>query len=460
MFRRVALGGVRNAGAMMGSSGRIGMYARGFSSLPSHTTLLMPALSPTMTEGVIANWLKAPGDEVEAGQPVCEIETDKATVDFEVQDDGILAKILTEAGGSPIPVGSVIGVIVEEAGDVAAFANVTAEQLGGESTAPAASAPAPAAPAPAAPAPAVEAAPAKRVEGARVFASPFARKIAVESGVEISAIAGTGPNGRIVAADVQHFLTLPAAEQASAEVAAASTDAVPGAPAGGLGFIDYPVTADAQALAKQMELSKHEIPHYYLNSEIDISELLSVREQLNANLAADEHVSVNDFVVRAAAIAMNRVPDVNASWGKTFIRKYDQCDINVAVIDSEGENTVMPVIRGANNKGLSSIAKECKMLMDPESDEVDFGVGTFTISNMGSFGVKAFTPIVRQPQAASLGVGTITKRAIPGADGEVKIVSNMTVTLSCDHRVVDGAVSAGWLQEFKSLLQNPMSMLL
>ncbi|GBG25806.1 Dihydrolipoyllysine-residue acetyltransferase component of pyruvate dehydrogenase complex, mitochondrial [Hondaea fermentalgiana] len=475
---QAALGAGRGSGAA--AAQRLAGMARAMSSLPSHTKLTLPALSPTMSEGVIASWLRKEGDFVEAGQPVCEIETDKATVDFEVQDDGYLARILVEAGGPAQPVGEVIGVLVEDKEDVAAFASVTLADMSEGGSAPAPEKkeePAPAKqeqkkeePAPAqTSAPAASSTPAGQSSGERVFASPLARKLMAENNVDLYALTGTGPNGRIIKADVEDYLASPQAQEA-APAEAASSEA-PAAFSGASGdYFDVPVAEDAQELAAQLEQSKHEVPHYYLNCDIDVSALLDVRAQLNAKLPEDQQVSVNDFVVRAAALSMQAVPDVNASWGKTFIRQYRTVDINVAALTSPDDGVLMPVIRGAERKGLTAISAEMRSFVS-DSDEVDLdlGVGTFTISNMGAFGVKTFTPIVRQPQGSSLGVGTITRRAVPVAASveadlsqgpPVKIVPTMTVTLSSDHRVVDGAVGARWLQHFKTLLESPLNMLL
>lgn len=504
--RRAALA---SAARRCGVAQAPGLHTRWLSSaLPPHTPLTMPALSPTMEEGVVASWVAQEGDFVEAGQPVCEIETDKATVDFEVQDDGFLAKILAEAGGAPQPVGSVIGVLVEDEADVPAFANVTpadfdattpvaaaASAADQPSTTPAATpAAAPAAAALASAAPTPVAAPTPARSGERIFASPLAKKLLRENGVELASVFGTGPNGRIVKADVEAYLASPQA-QAQAQ---AQTQTQAGAPmtalggGSGPGFDDVPVAADAQALARELEKSKKDVPHYYLNTEIDVTSLLQLRAELNAGLPAAEHVAVNDMLIRAAALCMSRVPEVNSSWYDTFIRHHHDCHVNVATLTPTSAEAapglgprpaarvLMPLVRSANLKGLAAIAKETRALArveaeGEEDDAPDYGVGTFTISNLGAYGLKTFTPIVREPQACSLGVGTIASRAVPaklgpgggGPEGgsadfapAVEMVEVLTATLSCDHRVVDGAVGAQWLQEFKTVLQSPIKLLL
>jgi len=439
----------------------------------------MPALSPTMEEGVIAAWNKKEGEAFSAGESICEVETDKATVDFEAQDDGVLAKIIVQAGGSPVPVGTLIGVSVEDTSDVAAFANVTAEDLGeGESrdggaakedkpeamsqakpdqqeqqeTTPRSSPPSNSS---------RESKSNQEDGGGRVFASPLARKMMSESGIDPVVIPqGSGPKGRIIKADVEEFLASPQATGAHAQPRSASIG-------GGTSFVDYEVAQHEQDLAKQLEKSKKEVPHYYLNVEIKLDKLLEVRENLNSQFEEENHISVNDFIMRASAICMKHVPEVNSSWGGSFIRKYFDCDINLAALLGPEDQLLMPVIRKVNMKGLSEIALETrKVVSDSDDTEVDLGLGTFTISNMGAFGLRTFTPIIREPQACSLGIGTIGKRAFPGppspetGEPSVSIETTLIATLSCDHRVVDGATGAKWLQHFKSLLENPTNMLL
>lgn len=459
--------------------GLMKIWSRQF-SLPSHTKLTMPALSPTMTEGVIANWTKKVGDLVEAGEPICEIETDKATVDFEVVDDGYLAKIVVDANQPPLSVGSIIGIIVEEESDVAAFANVSASDLqeGGESSnndnnnnnssdsngtkqpieqaKPIASTPQVAT---------------QKNDGSRIFASPLAKLIARENGVSLEKITkASGPNGRILRADVEDFISSGAASATT--IASSSADVVTAvegqtmAPMSIGNAFDVPVSSDAQALAQQLEKSKREVPHYYLNVDVEIDNLLKLRDELNSSMPETDHISLNDFVVRAAALCMSRVPEANSSWGGSFIRKYKNVDINVAMINKNEDGLLMPVIRNAQNKGLGAIASESRDFISTDDEEsLDLGVGTFTISNLGAYGLKTFTPIVREPQGCSLGIGTISKRAIPGPVDEegkatIQVQTTLTATLSCDHRVIDGAVGAQWLQEFKALLKNPISMLL
>eukprot|EP00510_Aplanochytrium_minuta_P004379 CAMPEP_0184021712 /NCGR_PEP_ID=MMETSP0954-20121128/10105_1 /TAXON_ID=627963 /ORGANISM="Aplanochytrium sp, Strain PBS07" /LENGTH=430 /DNA_ID=CAMNT_0026303811 /DNA_START=216 /DNA_END=1508 /DNA_ORIENTATION=+ len=430
----------------------------------------MPALSPTMEEGVIALWNKKEGEEISAGESLCEIETDKATVDFELPDDGFLAKILVEAGGSPIKIGTPIGVLVEEESDLVAFANIAAESLvedtpaveeqsvsSTENVSPPTNTPTKSDNSIPTPDPTPVPSASMANTGGRSFASPLARKTAAESGVDVGSIPGTGPNHRVINADVLDFL------QSTPDISSSPDDSQTAhslfASAEG---VDHPVSKSEQDVANALSRRKQEVPHYYLNSEIDITKLLKLRESLNADL--DEAISLNDFLIRAASIVMKRVPDVNAAWHETFIRKYNYCDINVAMRTDAG--ILYPVVRNVESKGLAEIASETQKInsaTDALEDEM-FGHGTFTITNLGMYEVKSFLPIISDYQSASLGVGSISQIVVPNKDPEVdskfRVKHVVTVSLSCDHRVVDGAVSALWLQEYKALLEDPIKMLL
>jgi len=430
-------------------------------SLPPHVKLEIPALSPTMKEGVIASWVKNEGDQVEAGQPVCEIETDKATVDYEVQDQGYLAKILVPAGGPPKPCGTIIGILVEEKEDIPAFANYTVEET--PSMAETKSEPVSESKSVSKPESSKSESKPEFVasKGSRVFISPLAKVTAHSMGIDYSGITGSGPNGRIIKVDIDRY-EKQEQPQAPVGINGDPSAVFSGGISGGIsGYVDYPVSQDTQAIADALTKSKSTVPHYYVSAEIDISSLLSLREKLNESLP--DKISVHDFVIRASALSMKHVPQVNSSWGGSFVRQYENSDINVAIINKD-QDVMMPVIRAANNKGLSAISKECRSFL--KGIDMDVSNGTFTITNMGAYGLKSYTPIVREPQTCSLGVGTIVKRVVPGdginEDGspEIKVVSVMTVTLSSDHRVLDGALAATWLQEFKSLMQDPLKMLL
>ena len=420
----------------------------------------MPALSPTMEEGVIASWIKEEGEAISAGDSLCEIETDKATVDFEMVDDGFLAKRLVPAGGAPIPVGTLIAVMVDSEADVAAFAAVSAEQLQGGAPPPA---PKPEPEAAATAAPAQPVAPSAPVSSgaSRVFASPLARKTAAEKGVDVGNVPGTGPRGRVIAADVEEFVPGLVAESV------VSSGAAVGGGVAGIGgvFVDMAVPLNEGEAAMALAQRKREVPHYYLNCNIDVSQLLQLREELNAKLEEDEKLAVNDFVVRACAIVMQRLPHVNASWHETFIRQYKSTHINLAVRTEKG--VLYPVIKEVESKGLAAIAAEARQIEEAvrTGEGLDLSPGTFTITNLGAYGVRAVQPIVSPHQSLSLGVGTISQEVIPAVGGpegssRFRIKHNIMVSLSCDHRVVDGAVGAEWLQEFKKLLQDPPTMLL
>jgi len=375
-----------------------------------------------MEQGTISTWLKQEGEAFEAGDVICQVETDKATVDFEAQDDGVIAKIVI-AAGTEVKVGEPIMVVVESGDDVAAFADF---------------------------APGAAAAPAE--PGARVFASPLARRLARERGFLVDQVVGTGPGGRILAADVE------------AHVPTAAAAAAP-APVDGGDYVDFPVTEDAMALAAQFAQTKKEVPHYYLSIDLKLDNLLKVREELNDYVGSGD-LSMNDLVLKAAALTMRDVPDVNASWHGTFVRQYKRVDVNVLVNTDGG--VVAPVIRDAGAKGLGELSGmvKCKVAgveqgtLAPE----DYQAGTFSVANLGAYGVKSFSPIVMAPQACMLALGAAETRIVPSEDPASEEIYQeatvLTATLSCDHRVVDGAVGAQWLAAFKKYVENPMSMLL
>eukprot|EP00462_Mataza_sp_D1_P014162 CAMPEP_0175150516 /NCGR_PEP_ID=MMETSP0087-20121206/17937_1 /TAXON_ID=136419 /ORGANISM="Unknown Unknown, Strain D1" /LENGTH=475 /DNA_ID=CAMNT_0016436517 /DNA_START=21 /DNA_END=1448 /DNA_ORIENTATION=- len=425
---------------------------RFFSSYPDHIVLTMPALSPTMERGVIASWTKQPGDEVAAGQVMAEVETDKATVAFESVEEGFIAKILVDAGADEIEVGTPIAVLCETQEDVAKFSDFTAGASSSSSAELAAPTPE-AAPA----APAAAAAPTTtKSSGDRVIATPYARLLARERGVDISGVTGTGPERRILAADVLSFTPSAAAPAAPAAPAAAS--AIPAAPTPGSGFTDIPHSNIRKVTAQRLTQSKQEIPHYYLSTECNVDNLLSVRAKLNANREKSEKVSVNDFIVKASALALKANPAVNSSWMTDSIREFDYVDISVAVSTPTG--LITPIVKDADLKGLGGISSEIKELAGRARENKlqphEFMGGTFTISNLGMFGVHSFSAIINPPQAAILAVGGSSKRLnVDGTESNV-----MNVTLSCDHRVIDGAVGAQWLKSFKSYIEDPMSMLL
>ncbi|CAA7613806.1 Dihydrolipoyllysine-residue acetyltransferase component of pyruvate dehydrogenase complex [Magnetospirillum sp. LM-5] len=418
--------------------------------------ILMPALSPTMTEGTLARWLKAEGDAVKSGDVLAEIETDKATMEFEAVDEGVLGKIVVPAGTSGVAVNTLIGVILAE-GESAADIKAGAPKA---AAAPAAAVPTAAAPAAAAPVAAAA------HSGPRVFASPLAKRIAADAGIDLKAVAGSGPYGRIVKADVEKAkaggTAKPAPVAASAPAAAAPKPApVPAAanpfePA----FEEIPNSTMRKVIARRLTEAKATIPHFYLSIDCELDALLKVRSELNGRSDAYK-LSVNDFVIRAVALALKKVPAANASWGEDAIKRYTDVDVSVAVATPAG--LITPIIRHADHKGLASISAEMKELAGKAKDNKlkpeEFQGGGFTISNLGMYGVKDFAAIINPPQGAILAVGAGLQRPVVKA-GALAIATVMTCTLSVDHRVIDGAVGAEFLAAFKKLIEDPLSMLL
>ncbi|MBC7905845.1 MAG: pyruvate dehydrogenase complex dihydrolipoamide acetyltransferase [Rhodospirillaceae bacterium] len=418
--------------------------------------ILMPALSPTMSEGTLARWLKNEGDAVKSGDIIAEIETDKATMEFEAVDEGTIGKILIPGGTAGVKVNQPIAILLEEGEDSSAVANVGAK--------PAAAAPV-AAPA-AAPVPAAAAsAPAAAVHGGpRVFASPLAKRLAADGGIDLKLVTGSGPHGRIVKADVEQAIKggVKAAPAAAAPAAAkpaaapAPTAASPFEPA----FVELPNSTMRKVIAKRLTEAKSTIPHFYLSIDCEVDALLKVRSELNGRSDAYK-LSVNDFVIRAVALALKKVPAANASWGEEAIKRYTDVDISVAVATPNG--LITPIIHHADHKGLSAISNEMKELAvkarDGKLQPQEFQGGGFTISNLGMFGIKDFAAIINPPQGCILAVGAGEQRPVVKA-GALAVATVMTCTLSVDHRVVDGAVGAEFLAAFKKLIEDPLSMLL
>jgi len=426
--------------------------------------ILMPALSPTMTDGTLARWLVGEGDKVRSGDVIAEIETDKATMEVEALDDGVMAKIVVAEGSQNVAVNALIAVLAEEGEDVSEAAKMAEGADAAPAPAKAAPAPAPAsapkaeaeqvaAPAPTpAPTPASVPAPAASEGRARVFASPLARRIAGDAGLDIAAVKGTGPHGRIIRADV---------EDALAKVVAAPVAAV--APAGTSAQSERfePHNAMRRVIAERLQQSKQTAPHFYLTVECEIDTLLQARKALNDAAPEGVKISVNDMVVKAAAAALIAVPEVNGYFEAEGCRYFSDADICIAVAVDGG--LVTPVIRSANHLGLSAIASAsadlAKRARDNQLDPSEYSGGTFTISNLGMFGIKEFAAVINPPQAAILAVGAGEKRPVVRGD-DLAIATVMSVTLSADHRIVDGAVGAKWLQAFKGAIENPVTMLL
>lgn len=427
--------------------------------LPPHQEIGMPSLSPTMTEGNIARWLKKEGDKVSPGEVLCEIETDKATVEMECMEEGFLAKIIHGDGAQNIKVGEIIAVTVEDEDEIGKFKDYKPSQ----SSPPAKSSSAPKK---------VEQGPTKTPLSApsrpqeaksakeRVFASPLARKLAEDNNVPLASIKGTGPDGRVLKADVEDYLASPAKDSKAKDTPAQVL------PAQGLSYSDIPNAQIRKVTASRLLLSKQTIPHYYLTVDSCVDKLMELRSQLNSIQEANggKRISVNDLVIKAAALALRKVPACNSSWMNDFIRQYHDVNINVAVQTDNG--LFVPVIRNADKKGLSVISEEVKHLAQKAKDNSlkpeDYEGGTFTVSNLGGpFGVKQFCAIINPPQSGILAVGSAERRVVPGSGpNQFEFRSYMSVTLSCDHRVIDGAVGAEWLKAFKGYIENPNSMLL
>ncbi|KAI7986802.1 hypothetical protein LOK49_LG14G02089 [Camellia lanceoleosa] len=438
---------------------------RGYSTdsgLPPHQEIGMPSLSPTMTEGNIARWLKKEGDKVSPGEVLCEVETDKATVEMECMEEGYLAKIVRGDGEKEIKVGEVIAITVEDEEDIAKFKDYEPSKSGAAPAAKAASESAPPkeekveAPA-TSPEPKVTKAPAPSSAEDRIFASPLAKKLAEDHNVPLSSIKGTGPDGRIVKADIEDYL---ASGRKEVSRAAPKGDTV------SLDYTDIPHSQIRKITASRLLLSKQTIPHYYLTVDTCVDKLMELRSQLNSlqEASGGKRISVNDLVIKAAALALRKVPQCNSSWTNDYIRQYNNVNINVAVQTDNG--LFVPVIKDADKKGLSKISDDVKLLAQKAKENSlkpeDYEGGTFTVSNLGgSFGIKQFCAIINPPQAGILAVGSAEKRVVPGSGSEqYDFATFMSVTLSCDHRVIDGAIGAEWLKAFKGYIENPESMLL
>ncbi|KAJ0264007.1 Dihydrolipoyllysine-residue acetyltransferase component 2 of pyruvate dehydrogenase complex [Hirschfeldia incana] len=443
---------------------------RGFSSssdLPPHQEIGMPSLSPTMTEGNIARWLKKEGDKVAPGEVLCEIETDKATVEMECMEEGFLAKIVKEEGAKEIQVGEVIAITVEDEEDIQKFKDYTPSSGAAPEEKPAPEAkPAPSPPKeekveqPASAPEAKTSKPSSAPSGDRIFASPLAKKLAEDSNVPLSSIEGTGPEGRIVKADVEEFLASRGKETTTKP--SKSTDSK----AAALDYVDIPHTQIRKVTASRLAFSKQTIPHYYLTVDTCVDKLMGLRSQLNAfqEASGGKRISVNDLVIKAAALALRKVPQCNSSWTDEYIRQFSNVNINVAVQTENG--LYVPVVKDADKKGLSTIGEEVRFLAQKAKENSlkpeDYEGGTFTVSNLGGpFGIKQFCAVINPPQAAILAIGSAEKRVVAGSGpDQFNVASYMSVTLSCDHRVIDGAIGAEWLKAFKGYIETPESMLL
>ena len=436
--------------------------------------ILMPALSPTMEKGTLARWLKKEGEAIKSGDVIAEIETDKATMEVEAVDEGVLAKILVADGSADVPVNQVFGLIAGEGEDASAVAAGGMSGGGAPAAKPAAPVPTAAPAASAAPAPAV----APAASGQRVFASPLARRIAKDAGLDVALVQGSGPRGRVVERDVKAAIA--GGTGKAAPVAAPAPVAAAPRPAGAPqamsddtirklfepgSFTEIPHDNMRKTIARRLTEAKSTIPHFYLSVDCELDALLALREQINKAAPAKDgkpayKVSVNDFIVKALALALQRVPDANATWTEGAMLKHTRSDVGVAVSIPGG--LITPVVRNAEMKSLSAISNEIKDMaaraknrkLKPE----EYQGGTSAVSNLGMFGIKNFSAVINPPHATILAVGAGEQRIV-AKNGAPAVANVMSVTLSTDHRAVDGALGAELLAAFKQLIENPMGML-
>ncbi|MBV37541.1 MAG: pyruvate dehydrogenase complex dihydrolipoamide acetyltransferase [Rhodospirillaceae bacterium] len=428
-------------------------------------TITMPALSPTMTEGTLAKWLLKEGDTVQSGDLLAEIETDKATMEVEAADDGVLARILVAEGTEGVPVNAPIAIFLEEGEDASVFEDATSETAAAAVAALAAPTPtqAPATEAVAVTAPAAAPPVAVAASGGRILASPLARRMATQAGLDLASVSGSGPRGRIVKADIEAAEATGGTPAAAPVAPVTATPATPAADASALegDFELQPLSTMRKTIARRMSESKREAPHFYLTVDCELDALLSLRTELNERADAAFKLSVNDLVIKAAAVALMKVPAANAGYSEDGIKLYKSADISVAVASERG--LITPVIRNANGKGLEAISTEMRALAQKANDgklmPEDYQGGSFSISNLGMYGVKQFDAVINTPQACILAVGAGEQRAVV-KDGALAIATVMSVTLSVDHRAVDGAIGGQFLAAFKGLIQDPMTMLL
>jgi pyruvate dehydrogenase E2 component (dihydrolipoamide acetyltransferase) len=431
----------------------------------------MPALSPTMTTGTLAKWLVGEGDRVNSGDVIAEIETDKATMEVESVDDGIMAKIFVDAGTENVAVGAVIAVLAEdgetasdvakaglqESSSAAPVPSVAADAKERAEPEPIIAAPVTAAPVTAAPVTAAAPAPqTKSSDKPRIFASPLARRIAADQNIALKGITGSGPYGRILRRDVESAATA----QITQTTAAQAETLEAGVPQQG----DSYLVANSQmrkAIASRLQDSKQQAPHFYLTVDCVIDNLLEARKALNAKAAKGIKISVNDMIIRAAAMALIAVPEANASWEGENTRRFHHADIAMAVAIDGG--LITPIVWAAEQKGLAALSQVTADLTararDGKLATSEYTGGSFTISNLGMFGVREFAAVINPPHGGILAVGAGEQRPVV-IDGNLAVATVMSVTLSADHRAVDGAVGARWLQAFKGFVENPVTMLL
>ncbi|WP_444455643.1 pyruvate dehydrogenase complex dihydrolipoamide acetyltransferase [Rhodobacter capsulatus] len=417
--------------------------------------ILMPALSPTMEEGTLAKWLVKEGDAVKSGQIIAEIETDKATMEFEAVDEGVIGKLLVAEGTAGVKVNAPIAVLVEEGGSAEV------------AHAPKAAAPAPVAvPAVAAPVAAAQVVP--KAAGTRIFASPLARRIAADKGLDLATLSGSGPHGRIIKADVENATPKAAAVVPVAAAAAPAPAPAPVSAASvaklyeGRAYTEVPLDGMRRVIAARLTEAKQTIPHFYLRREVRLDALLSFREELNRQLSArGVKLSVNDFIIKACALALQAVPAANAVWAGDRVLQMKASDVAVAVAIEGGLFT--PVLQDADTKSLSQLSAQMKDLAKRARDRKlaphEYQGGSFAISNLGMMGIESFDAVINPPHGAILAVGAGVKKPVVNASGGIEVATMMSLTLSVDHRVIDGALGAELLAAIVANLENPMAML-
>ncbi len=433
------------------------------------TNILMPALSPTMEKGNLAKWLKKEGDKVKAGDVLAEIETDKATMEYEAVDEGTLAKIVVPEGTQDVAVNAVIAVLAGEGEDVKA--------VGAAKSAPAAKpteAPKPQAAPPKAAAPAPQAAASPASGGNRTFSSPLARRLAKDAGLDLARVSGSGPHGRVIARDIDAAksgkgLRAPGAPSSAATSGAAIAPSMSDAQIRALyedgSYELIPHDSMRRTIAQRLTASVQTVPHFYVTVDCNIGKLIAAREEINSSAPKDKDgkptykLSVNDFVIKALALALQRVPDANVSWTEAGMLKHKHSDVGVAVALPGG--LITPIVRAAESKSLSAISNEMRDLaarargrkLKPQ----EYQGGTSSVSNLGMYGIKDFTAVINPPQSTILAVGVGEERAVV-IHGKLEAATIMSVTLSCDHRSVDGALGAELISAFKKLIENPVMM--
>ena len=426
------------------------------------TKVHMEALSPTMEEGQVVRWLKSEGDGVAQGDILAEIETDKATMELVARGEGILRKIIT-GEGSAVPVGEVIAVIAAEDEDID---DLIASAGGGAATATAEAAAATPAPEPAPAAPTAAASGSATASGStngqaaatggRIKASPVAKRLAEEHGIDLSAIAGSGPGGRVIKRDVEEFAKsgAPAAAPAAAMAGAAAVS--------GPEYVDIPLTQIRKTIARRLVESIGPVPHFFLTVDVDMARVLQARKDVNKILEAQgTKASINDFIVKAAAVALTHHPECNAWWQGDSIRQFNHVHMGIAVAVPDG--LITPVVRNAHAKGLAQIGSEIREMAGRAQEKrlkpEEYTGSTFSISNLGMFGIEEFTAVINPPEAGILAVGGVEERPVV-KDGQVTVRPRMRMTMSCDHRVIDGATGARFLQTLKGFLEEPAAILI